>query len=305
MVRMQKILLYYKFSPLPDPEAVKLWQKALCEGLNLKGRILVSKHGLNGTVGGDMDDLKAYIKATKQYPGFKDTVFKWSDGSRDDFPRLSVKARKEIVAFDAGDELKVDENGVVGGGKHLKPKDIHKLIEERGDEVVFFDGRNAHEAAIGKFKNAIVPDTHTSRDFIRELESGKYDDIKDKPIVTYCTGGIRCEILSSLMKNRGFNEVYQIDGGIVKYGEAYGDDGLWEGSLRVFDDRMTVDFSDKPAVIGQCVHCQGKTSNYENCAWANCNDLVLICEDCKQTPDKLFHRDECRQKAKIGSTASA
>ena len=302
---MQKILLYYKFTPISDPEAVRLWQKTLCEKLNLKGRILISHHGINGTVGGEMDDLKAYVKETKTYAGFKGMTFKWSDGIRDHFPRLRVKVRDEIVAFDAADELRVDENGVVGGGKHLKPKDVHKLVEERGDDVVFFDGRNAHEAAIGKFKGAVVPDTHTSRDFIRELESGKYDDIKDKPIVTYCTGGIRCEILSSLMKNRGFEEVYQIDGGIVKYGEAYGDDGLWEGSLRVFDDRMTVDFSDHTAVIGGCTHCQGKTSNYENCAWANCNDLVLICENCKVDEDKLFHTEVCREKAKIGSLASA
>lgn len=211
---------------------------------------------------------------------------------------MSVKVRNEIVAFDAADELKVDENGVVGGGVHLKPKQVHELVESRKD-VVFFDGRNAHEAAIGKFKNAVVPDTHTSRDFIKELESGKYDDLKDKPIVTYCTGGIRCEILSALMKNRGFEEVYQIDGGIVKYGEAYGDDGLWEGSLRVFDDRMTVDFSDHAKVIGKCSHCSGQTSNYENCAYDQCNDLVLICKDCTIQPDRLFHTEVCRNNAQL------
>lgn len=301
---MQKILLYYKFTPIADPLVMKLWQKNLTESLDLRGRILISPHGLNGTVGGEMDDLKTYIKATKEFPGFKDTVFKWSDGSRDEFPRMSVKMKDEIVAFDAADELRVDENGVVGGGTHLKPAQVNKLVEER-DDVVFFDGRNAHEAAIGKFKNAVVPDTHTSRDFIRELESGKYDDLKDKPIVTYCTGGIRCEILSSLMINRGFKEVYQIDGGIVKYGEAFGDDGLWEGSLRVFDDRMTVDFSDHAKTIGICSHCEGLTNNYENCAWSNCNDLVLICLNCKQNENLLFHTESCRQSAKIGSTASA
>ncbi len=295
---MQKIILYYQFTPLSDPEAVKLWQKTLADSLNLRGRILISKHGINGTVGGDIDDVKKYIKATKQFPGFKNTVFKWSDGSREDFPRMSVKVRDEIVAFEAGDELRVDENGVIGGGIHLKPKQVHELVASR-DDVVFFDGRNAHEAAIGKFKNAIVPDTHTSRDFISELESGKYDDLKDKPIVTYCTGGIRCEILSSLMKNRGFEEVYQIDGGIVKYGEAYGDDGLWEGSLRVFDDRMTVNFSENAKTIGECSHCSGKTSNYENCAFDQCNDLVLICESCTINPDRLFHTDVCRTKAQL------
>ncbi len=299
---MQKILLYYKFTPIKDPAAVMLWQKTLTDSLNLHGRILISPHGINGTVGGDMSDLKKYIKATKQFEVFKKTVFKWSEGCREDFPRMSVKVRDELVAFNASDELRVDENGVVGGGKHLKPKALHKLMQER-DDIVFFDGRNAHEAAIGKFKDAIVPDTNTTHDFISELDSGKYDDIKDKPVVTYCTGGIRCEVLSSLMKNRGFNEVYQIDGGIVKYGEAYGDDGLWEGSLRVFDDRIKVEFSDHAKTIGICVHCQGKTSNYENCAWVACNDLVLICENCKTDESKLFHTENCRNKSKIGATA--
>src|SRR3990167_4976724 len=162
---MKKILLYYKFTPIKDPETMKLWQKTLTDSLNLKGRILISPHGFNGTGGGDMEDLKKYIKATKEFPGFKCTVFKWSDGTRDEFPRMSVKIKSEIVAFDAADELRVDENGVVGGGKHLKPNQVHKLVQER-DDVVFFDGRNAHEAAIGKFKNAVVPNTHTSRRFM-------------------------------------------------------------------------------------------------------------------------------------------
>lgn len=294
---MQKILLYYKFTPLSDPEAVKFWQKSLTDSLNLKGRILVSKHGLNGTVGGEMADLKEYIKQTKQYPGFKDIVFKWSDGSRDDFPRMSVKQRRELVGFqNSDDEFEVDEHGVIGGGQHLKPKQIHEMIEKYGDDVVFFDGRNEHEAKIGKFKNAVVPNTNTSRDFIAELESDKYDDIKDKKVITYCTGGIRCEVISAMMKKRGFKDVYQIDGGIVKYGEAYGDDGLWEGSLRVFDNRMTVDFSDHAKTIGECTHCGGATSNFENCAFANCNDLVLICEECKKNPELLFHTEVCRER---------
>lgn len=278
---MQKIILYYKFAPLSDPEAIRLWQRTLCERYNLRGRILISKHGINGTVGGDIADVKAYVKATKEYEPFKHTMFKWSDGKREDFPKLSIKVRDEIVAFDAADELEVSDSGVVGGGMHLKPEEVHKLVEERGDDVVFFDGRNAYEAAVGKFKNAIVPDVRTSRDFKKELEDPKYDEIKDKPVVTYCTGGIRCEILSSMMKKRGFKEVYQIDGGIVKYGEQYGDDGLWEGSLYVFDDRMGVKFSDKAKDIGECVHCQAKTSNYENCALKSCNKLVLICDNCK------------------------
>ncbi len=294
---MQKILLYYKFTPVADPEAVKLWQKTLTDSLDLRGRILISHQGINGTVGGEMNDLKKYITETKKFARFKDIVFKWSSGGREDFPRMSVKSRRELVGFkNSEDEFTVNENGVVDGGQHIKPQQVHELVEKYGDDVVFFDGRNALEAKIGKFKNAVVPNTNTSRDFIAELESDKYDDIKDKKVVTYCTGGIRCEVISAMMKKRGFTDVYQIDGGIVKYGEAYGDDGLWEGSLYVFDKRMAVDFSDHAATIGECTHCGSKTSNFENCAYIPCNDLFLICETCKQKPDLRFHTVACGLK---------
>jgi UPF0176 protein len=277
---MQKVILYYKFVPVKDPEAVRLWQRALCEKLGLKGRVIIAAHGINGTLGGDIKSLKAYAKETKLFEPFKGLVFKWSEGQGDEFPRLSVKVRPEIVTFGAADELRVDGTGVVGGGQHLKPTEVHDLINRYGDEVVFFDGRNAHEAAVGRFKNAVVPDTAHTRDFVSELDSGKYDDLKQKKVVTYCTGGIRCEVLSSLMKNRGFQDVYQIDGGIVKYGEAYGDGGLWEGSLYVFDDRLTTKFSDKAADIGDCAHCGAKTSHFTNCAVKTCNDLILVCRKC-------------------------
>ena len=280
-----KILLYYKFTPIADPTALMLWQKDLCERLELRGRILISEHGINGTVGGPMDACKAYIKRFKEYPGFRGTSFKWSEGGAEDFPRLSVKVRKEIVAFGAPEELKVDDNGVIGGGVHLKPAQVNELVAQRGDEVVFFDGRNAMEAQIGRFKNAVVPDVTTTHDFIAELESGKYDWMKDRPVVSYCTGGIRCEILSALMKNRGFQEVYQIDGGIVRYGEQFGNDGLWEGSLYVFDKRMHMEFGagvDDPGFIqlGHC-KCGQPTNKFEHCVNEdNCRDLVLMCADC-------------------------
>lgn len=277
---------------MTDPEAVRLWQKTLCEKLDLLGRIIISKDGINGTLGGEMAGLKSYIKETKSY--FKKTGFKWSDGGKKDFPKLSIKIRDEIVAFGAADEIRVNEKGIIGGAKHLAPEKVHELIENYGDEVVFFDGRNANEAAIGKFKNAVVTSANHTRDFKAELDSGKYDGLKNKKVITYCTGGIRCEVLSVLMRNRGFKKVYQIEGGIVKYGEQFGDDGLWEGSLYVFDERMNLNFSDHVKTIGRCIHCQAKTSNYENCALKSCNDLVLICEDCKKEPGKLFHSASCQ-----------
>lgn len=280
---MQKVILYYYFVPIADPESVKFWQRNLCTNLNLRGRVLISEHGINGTLAGDIKDLKAYVREMREHPSFKKTVFKWSDGSREDFPKLKVKVRPEIVSFKIDDELKVDENGVVGGGQHLKPEKLHELLEERGDDVIFYDGRNAYEAQVGRFKNTIVPDVKTSKDFVEDIESGEISKYKDKPIVTYCTGGIRCEILSAMMKNRGYDEVYQMEGGIVKYGEKYQNDGYWEGKLYVFDGRMVTAFSDDAEDLGDCIHCQGKTSQFINCANVKCNKLVIICENCSQS----------------------
>ena len=275
-----KVVLFYGFTPIADPNAVRLWQRDLCELLGLKGRIIISEHGINGTLGGELESLKKYVRKTREFPGLKKADFKWSDGTGNEFPRLSVKAREEIVSFGAPGELKVDESGVIGGGIHLKPEEVNELVAQRGDEVVFFDGRNSYEAKVGRFKNAIVPDVATTRDFVSELESGKYDHLKDKPIVTYCTGGIRCEVLSSVMKNRGFEEVYQIEGGIVRYGEKFGDSGLWEGSLYIFDDRMSVEFSSEAKMIGECDDCGAATKSFYNRDVDGKRILSLLCDTC-------------------------
>jgi UPF0176 protein len=279
-VELPKVILYYGFTPIADTEAMHLWQRTLCERLDLKGRRLISTHGINGTLGGDMTALKRYIKHTKEYPGFKHIDFKWSDGTGADFPRLRIRVRDEIVSFGAPGELVVDEQGVVGGGVRLKPAQVNQLVEDRGDDVVFFDARNAFEAKIGRFKDAVVPEVATTRDFVRELESGKYDHLKQRPVVTYCTGGIRCEVLSSVMKSRGFSEVYQIEGGIVRYGETFGDQGLWEGSLYLFDARMNHEFSRESKVIGVCERCGTPTSKFYNCANLACRKLILLCGAC-------------------------
>jgi len=277
---LDKVILYYAFTPISDPNAIMLWQKQLCQTLNLKGRILISHQGINGTLGGKMQDLKKYVKATKQYDGFTKIDFKWSKGTGQDFPKLKTKIKEELVSFGDSSEIKVGTKGIIGGGVHLKPEAVHKLVAERGEEVVFFDGRNTFEAKIGKFKNAVVPSAMTTKDFINEIDSGKYDHLKKKAIVTYCTGGIRCEVLSVLMKNRGFQEVYQIKGGIVRYGNKYGDNGLWEGSLFTFDDRLTLEFSDQTKLLGTCARCESKTKSFRNCLNENCHQLVLLCDEC-------------------------
>ena len=277
---LDKVILYYAFTPIADPTALMLWQKNLCETLNIKGRIIISEQGINGTLGGKMSDLKKYVKATKDYPGFNKIDFKWSAGTGNDFPKLKIKIKDELVLFGKTDEIKVGEKGIIGGGIHLRPEEVDKLVAERSEDVVFFDGRNSFEAKIGRFKDAVIANTSTTRDFIAELDSGKFDHLKNKAVITYCTGGIRCEILSVLMKNRGFQEVYQIKGGIVRYGNKYGDTSHWEGSLFTFDDRLTIDFSNDVKMLGTCKRCEAKTKSFRNCLNDNCHQLVLLCDDC-------------------------
>ncbi|KRO54005.1 MAG: hypothetical protein ABR78_05680 [Acidimicrobiia bacterium BACL6 MAG-120910-bin40] len=290
-----KIVLFYKFTPLADPEAIRLWQRALCERLDLNGRIIISKDGINGTVGGSLASIKKYVRVTKEFPAFKTIDFKWSDGIGDDFPRIEIRVRDEIVTFGVPDEIKVDETGVIGGGVHLKPAEVNQLVAERGDDVIFFDGRSAYEARIGRFKNAVIPDVETTPDFVAEIESGKYDHLKDKSVITYCTGGIRCEVLSVIMKNRGFKDVYQIEGGIVRYGEEFRDKGLWEGSLYVFDRRLKIEFSDDAKVLGTCNLCLAPTAQFHNCSNLACHKLTLVCGACEAASPTISCED-CREQ---------
>lgn len=280
-----KIVLFYVFTPLADPEAVRLWQHALAERYGLTGRVIVSSQGINATVGGDVWDLKQYAKVTRSYAPFRGADITWSDGAGNDFPRLSVKVRPELVTFKAPDDIVVTESGVQGGGVPLAPDALHSLVAERGDDVVLFDGRNAMEAEIGRFRDAVVPDVGTTRDFLDELDSGRFDHLKDKAVVTYCTGGIRCEVLSVLMRNRGFQEVYQLEGGIVKYGEAFGNSGLWEGSLYVFDNRMHVEFDENAESLGRCTLCGERTPVFVNCTVESCREQFLECEGCAAASD--------------------
>lgn len=290
----EKIILYYKFVPVSDPDMTMRWQRELCTRLGLKGRILISPHGINGTLGGEIEALRAYKRAMNESGVFRDITYKWSEGGASHFPKLKVKVKPEIVAFDAADEIVVSERGIENGGKHLKPAALHKLMEEKGDDVIFYDGRNMYEAQIGRFKNTVIPKTVTSRDFKKDIEEGEISKHKDKPIVTYCTGGIRCEILSAMMKNRGYDEVYQMDGGIVKYGEKYGDNGLWEGKLFVFDDRMQVGFSEDAKDIAECEIC-GKTTSHQVNSTNVRRKLHVMCRTCAESDSTKRHREKIIQ----------
>ncbi len=275
---MQKIILFYKFVLVPDPETTKFWQNSLCQKLGLKGRIIISDHGINGTLGGAIADVKAYIKNMNLHPSFKGIEYKWSDGKGDDFPKLSVKVRKELVTLAPDEDFDVFDKGTA-----LRPKAWHKYLADHPD-VIVFDARNDYESAIGKFKGAITPAIKNFRDVKTEIEKLP----KDKPVLTYCTGDIRCEYLSAYMKHKGFKDVYHLDGGIVKYGQEFGDEGFWEGKCYVFDNRISLPFSEKSKDIGVCVHCESPTSNYINCGNVACNRQVLVCDKC-QTDRRLAY----------------
>lgn len=269
---MQKIILFYKFVPVADPTSVMFWQRQLCERHGLKGRVIIAEQGINGTLGGPIDSVKAYIRDMNKHPLFKRIEYKWSDGMADDFPKLAVKVRSELVT------LAPDETfDVFNSTKGLRPKAWHKYLQEHPDAIVL-DARNEYESDIGAFtgKNVVKPKIKNFRDIKPELDKLP----KDQPILTYCTGDIRCEYLSAYMKHKGFDEVYHLDGGIVKYGEEFKDDGLWEGKCFVFDGRLNVAFSGDSKDVGACVHCSSPTSRHINCANLACNGLILVCASC-------------------------
>ncbi|MES2971143.1 MAG: rhodanese-related sulfurtransferase [Patescibacteria group bacterium] len=278
---MEKIILYYKFVPVTDPDMTMRWQRELCERLGLKGRVIIAKHGINGTLGGELKNVKSYVKAMNLTEQFKKIQYKWSDGSAEDFPRLSIKVRDELVTLAPGESF-----DVLNSTKGLKPKAWHKYLEDHPDAIVL-DARNDFESDIGAFKgkNVVKPQIKNFRDIKPELDKLP----KDQPILTYCTGDIRCEYLSAYMKHKGFGEVYHLDGGIVKYGEQYKDDGHWEGKCFVFDKRLSVAFSDDYKDIGDCSHCQSKTSEHVNCANLACNQFILLCENC----DEQIYCSDC------------
>lgn len=278
-----RVILFYKFVEISDTETVLLWQRNLCERLGLKGRIIIADHGINGTLGGTHKALKAYTREMNAHSTLKDIEYKWSDGTGDDFPRLSVKVRPELVTLAPGEKF-----DVFNSTRGLKPEQWHEYIEKNPD-VLILDARNDYESDIGAFKgkNVIKPQISTFKDIKEELEKLP----KDQPVLTYCTGDIRCEYLSAYMSHKGFDEVYHLDGGIVKYGEKFGDDGFWEGKCFVFDNRMKVEFSENSTDIGGCIHCNGITSQHINCQHVACNRLVLVCENCSQ--QRSYCSEDC------------
>jgi UPF0176 protein len=279
-VATSALLLFYALRPLTDPETVRLWQRELCVRLGLRGRVVVSPQGMHGALGGGDQRLVEYARSTREHPAFADMTFRASAGQETGFARLEVCVHDEVVSFGAPAELQVGAEGLVGAGRHLTPHQLHELMARRGREVVLFDSRNRYETEIGRFRGAVVPDANAARELLHQLDSGRYDGFKDRPVVTYCTSGVRAEVLSTLMRNRGFTDVSVLDGGIVSYGSAFADDGLWEGALYVLDETVQITFSDHPAVLGRCEMCGAGTFHYRDCVAPLCCGRALLCNGC-------------------------
>lgn len=283
-----QILLYYKYVTVSDPEALKIAQKALCEELGLKGRIIIAKEGINGTVGGSVEATEEYIKRMGANPLFGNIHWKKSFGPSDTFPRLTIKVREEIVTTKITD---VELDPTKETATHLKPEELHSWYRE-GKNFKVIDMRNTYEINIGTFKDSVDPETINFRDLPKSLDKLKVH--KDETVVTVCTGGVRCEKASQYLRTQGFKDVYQLDGGIVTYMEKYpGEDFL--GTLYVFDKRKSMDFC-KPGqkqVIGTCSICNIPSERVENCADDTCHLQFTCCAECIAAYDGMVYCKEC------------
>jgi UPF0176 protein len=267
-------LLYYCYSTINDAEQFAADHLKFCKSLGLVGRIIVADEGLNGTVSGTVEACKAYMDAVHADDRFKHTDFKIDEVDELSFVKMHVRYKAEIVHSGLRNPKII--NPQVKTGKHLEPKDFLAMKDQ--DDVVILDVRSNYEHSLGKFKNAVTLDIENFRDFPAKInELAQY---KDKKILTYCTGGIKCEKASALLLHEGFENVYQLHGGIIKYGkEAGGED--FEGKCYVFDNRLSVDVNSvNPVVISTCFNCGKTTDKMINCANPECNEHITQCNEC-------------------------
>ncbi len=286
-----RVLLYYLYFPLPEPGTYLESHRELCERLELRGRILLGREGINGTVSGTLENTEAYMNALRQDPRTSRIEFKVDPCDEHPFPRLSIKIRDEIVTLGLG-ERDIDPNEITG--KRLTPREFYEAMQE--EDTVVIDGRNRYEAEMGHFKGAICPDIDNFREF-PDWFRAHGEKLRGKKILTYCTGGIRCEKLSGFLKKEGCEDVSQLDGGIVNYGkdpDVRGRD--FEGLCYVFDKRVGVEVNSTETrrIISTCHHCGAKVPQYSNCSWPDCNRQFFICPDCRERVG-LFCSADCRE----------
>jgi UPF0176 protein len=267
------IIAFYKFTSIEDPHKEVKNHKAFFADKDVTCRIYLSENGINAQMCAARETAKEYMEWQRTKPGFDDVVFKIDGYHEQIFPRVTVKYRKQLVAIDEVVDLSK-------GGEHVSPETWKQMLQAQDGHVVL-DIRNDYEWELGHFEGAEPPPCQTFRDFI-----GYADQLKERvephstPVMMYCTGGIRCELYSSILLEKGFEKVYQLDGGVINYGHKQGTDH-WLGKLFVFDDRLSVPIADDPApIIGKCHCCDVPNEDYYNCANMDCNKLFLNCKIC-------------------------
>ncbi len=269
---MYQVLLFYKYYNVHDCKLLILWQKELCIKLNLVGRIIISEEGINGTLCGTIEQCNQYENNIQNYQPLTDMNIKKSKSNFICFDTLKIKYKKEIVI------LREDKNeiSIYDSAPKITSEELHTLLEKK-ENIILFDTRNAYESRIGKFQGAICPNINTSRDF-KEYFKKNNDIFKNKKIIMYCTGGVRCERISALCKKYvDAKELYHLKNGICDYVDKY-PLGHFRGRNYVFDDRISIKIND--TVLTNCDLCNISCDLYNNCLNAECNKQYICCDDC-------------------------
>ncbi|MPR36415.1 oxygen-dependent tRNA uridine(34) hydroxylase TrhO [Salmonirosea aquatica] len=271
-MKKYRVLLYYIYVRINDPETYRDEHHLFCIENNLLGRIIVSREGLNGTVSGLVEDCEAYMAYIRSDPRFAATQFKIEEHDAHAFNKLHVRVKDEIVNSD----LPVDPTRRTG--RHIEPSEFKEMMHD--PDVVLVDMRSRYEHEVGRFKGAITFDMENLRELPEHIDEIVH--LRNKKVITYCTGGIKCEKASAYLLDRGFENVYQLHGGIIRYGlEAGGEN--FDGKCYVFDNRVAVEVNRvNPEVISTCYVCSEPCERMVNCANPDCNRHVPICASCGQ-----------------------
>lgn len=274
MTQDYRVLLYYQYVPIEDGETFAQKHLADCKELGLKGRILVADEGINGTVSGTIEQTNAYMELMKNDPRFSSTIFKIDEAEQNAFKKMHIRYRPELVNL----SLEDDVNPLELTGAYLDPKEFREAMLD--ENTVVIDARNDYEFDLGHFRGAIRPEIRSFRELPQWIRDNK-EQFMEKRVLTYCTGGIRCEKFSGWLVREGFKDVGQLHGGIATYGkdpEVQGD--LWDGQMYVFDSRIAVPINQKEHVIvGRDWFDGSPCERYINCGNPECNRQMLASEE--------------------------
>lgn len=290
-----QVLLFYKYVTVDEPEVLANELRARASENNLKGRIIISEEGVNGTVEGLYVSTEAFAVWLQSDVRFRDMNVKRSEGTGEAFPKLKVKVRREIV----GTRFPAEVDPRVKTGKRVSAETLKEWFSKKEDFVVV-DMRNDYEYASGHFDNSINLGMKNSRDLPEVI--GKIASLSDKKVVTVCTGGVRCEKMSAYLQHQGFKNVFQLENGIHSYMERYpGEDFL--GTLYTFDQRKTMHFGGERDVVGRCHLCNAASERYVNCSNAECHYHFIVCTICvREDAEALCN--VCLTKKKTSLTSS-